>query len=204
MFRIISPQHNVGSTQKMDQVVTLHPMVVQFYVPQFTQHISVSALYGYPPPSITLGSPPRSNIEAVNIILWDRHRALIQLKVRLLRAQDRMKKFADTNRTERSFVVGDWVYIRLQPYRQVSISNSRNHKLNLCFYGPFEIEERVGSSCVFRLVLQSIQSFMFLNWRYTFLGAKLSHFICQLLLLMDFYAFTQNPSWVAELLSTIM
>jgi Chromo (CHRromatin Organisation MOdifier) domain len=68
-----------------------------------------------------------------------------------------MKKFADTNRTERSFVVGDWVYIRLQPYRQVSISNSRNHKLNLCFYGPFEIEERVGSSCVFRLVLHVSQ-----------------------------------------------
>jgi hypothetical protein len=102
-------------------------------------------LYRYPPPSITLGSPPRSNIEAVNTILRDRHRALIQLKTHLLRAQDRMKKFADTNRTERSFTVGDWVYIRLQPYRQVSISNSRNHKLNPRFYDPFEIEERVGT-----------------------------------------------------------
>jgi hypothetical protein len=103
------------------------------------------ALYGYHPPSITLGSPPRSNIEVVITILRDRHRTLIQLKAHLIHAQDRMKKFADTNCTERSFVVGDWVYIRLQPYRQVSISNSRNHKLNPRFHGPFEIEEQVGT-----------------------------------------------------------
>jgi hypothetical protein len=92
------------------------------------------------------GSPPRSKIEAVNSILQDHHHTLLQLKANLLRAQDRMKKFTDQQRTERHFNCGDWVYLRLQPYRQLSISNSKNHKLNPCFYGPFEIEERVGTT----------------------------------------------------------
>jgi hypothetical protein len=77
--------------------------------------------------------------------LHDRHRALTQLKAHLLRVQDRMKKFADTHHTERHFNIGDWVYLRLQLYRQVSIHNSRNTKLNPRYYGPFEIEDCIGS-----------------------------------------------------------
>jgi transposase InsO family protein len=124
------------------------PLAQWWYNSNFHSSLQTSpfqALYGYPPPSITLGHPPRSNIEAVNILLHDRHRALTQLKANLLRAQDRMKKFADQNRTERSFKIGDWVYLRFQPYRQISVSNSKNTKLNPRFYGPFEIEDRVGS-----------------------------------------------------------
>ena len=34
----------------------------------------------------------------------------------LLRAQDRMKKQSDKNRSERSFNIGDWVFLKLQPY----------------------------------------------------------------------------------------
>lgn len=30
------------------------------------------ALYGYPPPKLALGSPPRSQVEAVDVILKDR------------------------------------------------------------------------------------------------------------------------------------
>jgi hypothetical protein len=42
-----------------------------------------------------------------------RHRILRQ---HLHRANNRMKQFADRKRAECSFVVGDWVYLRLQPY----------------------------------------------------------------------------------------
>jgi hypothetical protein len=55
-----------------------------------------------------------------------------------------MKKFADQKRTERHFNVGDWNYLRLQPYSQISLAHSTHPKLSSHYYGPFEIEERVG------------------------------------------------------------
>jgi hypothetical protein len=102
------------------------------------------ALYGYPQPQPSLGHPPKSTIEAVDSLLHQRHRAMTQLKSNLLQAQQRMKKFADQHRTERSFGTGDWVYLKLQPYRQLSISGKQNQKLSPRFYGPFEIEQRIG------------------------------------------------------------
>lgn len=66
------------------------------------------------------------------------------LKDNLVRAQSRMKRYADLKRSERTFAVGDWVYLRLQPYRQSYVSQSRNLKLSPRFYGPFQIEARIG------------------------------------------------------------
>jgi len=41
-----------------------------------------------------------------------------------------MKKFADVKRSERKFKVGDWVYLKLQPYRQISVQGKMGtHKL---------------------------------------------------------------------------
>lgn len=57
-----------------------------------------------------------------------------------------MKKFADRRRTERKFKTGDWVYLRLQPYRQLSVHNSKKQqKFRPKFYGPFEIWRRIGT-----------------------------------------------------------
>lgn len=56
-----------------------------------------------------------------------------------------MKRYADLKRTEREFKEGDWVYLRLQPYRQVSVAWRRNLKLSPRFYGPFMVLSRVGS-----------------------------------------------------------
>jgi hypothetical protein len=80
------------------------------------------ALYGYPPPLSSLGHPPRSQIAAVDTLLRDQHRSLNQLRANLLKAHNQMKEYADLNRTERKFEAGDWVYLKLQPYRQISIS----------------------------------------------------------------------------------
>jgi hypothetical protein len=57
-----------------------------------------------------------------------------------------MKKYADLKRSERSFLVGDWVYLKLQLYRQVSVKESGNSKkLKPKFYGPFEVLTKVGN-----------------------------------------------------------
>jgi transposase InsO family protein len=63
------------------------PLAQWWYNSSFHSSLKISpfqALYGYPPPSNTLDHPPRSNIEAVNSLLKDRHHNLIQLKANLL------------------------------------------------------------------------------------------------------------------------
>ncbi|XP_069146056.1 uncharacterized protein [Solanum lycopersicum] len=63
-----------------------------------------------------------------------------------------MKFFADKKRTEREFLVGDWVYLKLQPYRQTSIALGRNLKLSSKHYGPYLIVEKIGL-LAYKLVL---------------------------------------------------
>jgi Integrase zinc binding domain len=65
------------------------------------------ALYGYPPPHIPLGAPPRGAIKMPLKCLVDRQAALRTLKEHLTRAQARMKKYTDLKRSERSFSVGE-------------------------------------------------------------------------------------------------
>jgi hypothetical protein len=51
---------------------------------------------------------------------------------------------ADKHRIERSFEVGDLVFLRLQPYRQSSLNKSGAEKLKPRFNGPYRIMCRVG------------------------------------------------------------
>ena len=55
-----------------------------------------------------------------------------------------MKLQTDRHRTERSFQIGDMVFLKLQPYRQVLVSSGRPPKLNPKFYGPFQVVDTVG------------------------------------------------------------
>lgn len=54
-------------------------------------------------------------------------------------AQERMKVLANKGRTNRQFEVGDWVYLRLQPYRQASVEFKKNLNLAAMYYGPYQI-----------------------------------------------------------------
>lgn len=40
--------------------------------------------------------------------------------------------------------MGEWVYLKLQPYRQTSVAARRNLKLSSRLYGPFEIVDKLG------------------------------------------------------------
>lgn len=78
-----------------------------------------------------------SQLDLVDKSLQARETTLKILKFQLQRAQNRMESQATKRRTNRSFSVGDWVYIKLQPYKQLSLKSYAFQKLPAKFFGPF-------------------------------------------------------------------
>jgi hypothetical protein len=66
------------------------------------------------------------------------------LRAQLIRAQHRMKSYADKNRIERQFQVGDKVLLKLQPYAQQTVVNRPYPKLSYKYFGPYPVLERIG------------------------------------------------------------
>jgi hypothetical protein len=74
------------------------------------------------------------------------------IKDNLTKAQERMKKYADKNKKERTFELGDMVYLKIQPYRHTSLSIHRSLKLHSKFYGPYRVLAKVGETA-YKLLL---------------------------------------------------
>nr|XP_027069090.1 uncharacterized protein LOC113694467 [Coffea arabica] len=102
------------------------------------------ALYGMAPPQLALGPYSHSKVAIVEDHLKERQRMDEILKRNLQEAQDRMKFYADQSRSERSFIVGDWVHLRLQPYRQMSVELRNNTKLFAEYFGPYQVIQKIG------------------------------------------------------------
>jgi len=61
------------------------------------------------------------------------------MRKKLHKAQETMKQYADKNRIDHHFKVGDWILVKLRPYRQTSVAGHRVHKLSKHYYGPYKI-----------------------------------------------------------------
>lgn len=87
------------------------------------------------------------------------NRELMQavVKQHLYRAQSRMKRQADKGRSECTFSVGDWVFLKLQPYVQSSLARRSCNKLPFNFFGLFKIIQRIGA-VAYKLELPSSAS----------------------------------------------
>lgn len=66
------------------------------------------------------------------------------LKHHLTRAQNRMSQLANRKRPDRVFEIGNWVYLKLQPYSQVTLKQHGSQKLSPRYYGPYLVIDKIG------------------------------------------------------------
>ena len=109
-------------------------------------------LHGQAPPLHVPYLGGESRVEAVDRSLRAREEAINILKFHLKRSQNRMKQQADRSRSERTFELDDWVWLKLQPHRQVTIRQGKQNKFSPKYYGPFKVCEKVGQ-VAYRLLL---------------------------------------------------
>ena len=118
-----------------------------WYITTFHTAIQMSpfeALYGMKPPQLALGAYSHSKVATVADHLQERQRIGELLKKNLEEAKNRMKVFTNRRRTEKEFEVGDWMNLRLQPYRQHSMEMRGNTKLSAKYFGPYQVIQKIG------------------------------------------------------------
>ncbi|XP_042065700.1 uncharacterized protein LOC121809231 [Salvia splendens] len=102
------------------------------------------ALYGREPPLLVAAAPSAKTPPNVADLINQRGELLIELRKNLSRAQQRMTAAANKHRRHVEYEVGDFVWLKLQPYRQHSVAKPISAKLAKRFYGPFEVVKRIG------------------------------------------------------------
>ncbi|KAI9153591.1 hypothetical protein LWI28_013554 [Acer negundo] len=101
-------------------------------------------MYGRPPPMLITYEKGTARNEEVERELIARDEVVAKVKKELEKAHGRMKKYYDQGRRDVSFELGDFMYLKLQPYRQKSLKKKFNVKLSQRYYRPFKVLERIG------------------------------------------------------------
>lgn len=102
-------------------------------------------VYGRPPPTLLSYVKGTALVEPVEKKLVERDQLLREARNRLIQAQNRMSQIYNKHHKEKQFNVGDWVNLKLQPYRQSSVEFRSNVKLYAKYYGPFKIFKKIGA-----------------------------------------------------------
>ena len=108
-----------------------------------TKSTPFKALYGRDPPKLLrFGDIPTANTE-VEVMIQDRDALLHELCENLGTAQARIQATSNKKRRDIEFEQGNWVFLKLRPYRQLSVVSRRAEKLAPRYFGLYQVEKRV-------------------------------------------------------------
>nr|GEV44455.1 reverse transcriptase [Tanacetum cinerariifolium] len=147
---IVSDRDSVFLSLFWQSLFKLLKLPLAEYCYNTNKHSSINVtpyevVYGQTPPLRNPYVAGESVVESVDRSLQARKDAIEMIKFHITRAQDRMKRYADLKRSKREFDVGMWVYLKLQPHRQVTIRKSVQNKLSAKYSGSFLIISKVGT-----------------------------------------------------------
>lgn len=101
-------------------------------------------LYGRPPLTLKDYITGSTAVASLDETLARRRDLLQTVRRNLVQAQIRMRSQANSHRQDRIFKEGDWVLLKLQPYRQLSVRGAASPKLSKRFFGPFKVLHAIG------------------------------------------------------------
>jgi hypothetical protein len=67
------------------------------------------------------------------------------LQHNLNHAKQQMKLYVDKKRTDKTFQVGDQVFVKLQPYVQSLVAHRTNHKLAFRYFEPYQVSRSINT-----------------------------------------------------------
>jgi hemerythrin-like domain-containing protein len=67
-----------------------------------------------------------------------------ELKRNLEQANNYMNSYADQHHRKEQYLLGDWVYLKLQSYRKESLSHKALYKLSFRHHEPYHITQKIG------------------------------------------------------------
>lgn len=102
------------------------------------------ALYGHEPRHWGIDSTYMCNTPSLEEWLAERQQMQQLLQHNLHHARQCMKNQADKKRTERTFQLGEEVFVKLQPYIQMSVQRRSNAKLAFRYFGSFTITKCIN------------------------------------------------------------
>ncbi|XP_068644805.1 uncharacterized protein [Aristolochia californica] len=102
-------------------------------------------VYGRDPPRLLSYEPVASKVVTLDQALAEREAMLTEVRTHLQEAQHSMKFYYDKKHREVYYSPGDYVWLKLQHYHQLSLTASKCHKLSPKYYGPFQVLDRIGT-----------------------------------------------------------
>ena len=142
MLGSVSPLLCPFLPETLDSLAQFGGVLVQHELALFSSTLSVR---GHSPWHFGLSPREATCVLDVEAMLSARSTMIDLVRQHLLRAQQRMKLYADKNRSERSFNVGDMVFLKLQPYVQASLAPRAHQKLAFRYFGPYKVLGKIGS-----------------------------------------------------------